>query len=151
MINEFDSALRMTHGLLLAYDHVTEEHINEAVEQIRLLQLGGGLQSVDLDVLKAKLMEMFHATIEHARILEGKERRMPWLRAFKAEEKSNWHFWEDYKKYLKEVKLFPNAVVNELEDLTDTILDKLFDPNQTNVVLQKKGMEIHYLKRLKKD
>ena len=35
--------------------------------------------------------------------------------------------------------MFPNAVVNELEDLTDTILDKLFDPNQTNVVLQKKG------------
>ncbi len=142
MINEFDSAIRMTNGLLLAYDHVTEVHINEAVENIRLLQLGGGLQSVDLGVLKAKLMEMFHATIEHARILEGNERRMPWLRAFKAEEKSNWYFWEDYKKYLKEVKMFPNAVVNELEDITDTILDKLFDPNLSNVVLQKKGMVV---------
>ena len=134
MINEFDSALRMTHGLLLAYDHVTEEHINEAVEQTRLLQLGGGLQSVDLVVLKAKLMEMVHATIEHARILEGKERRMPWLRAFKAEEKSNWHFWEDYKKYLKEVKMFPNGGGNGMKYLTDTILDKLFDPNQSNEV-----------------
>lgn len=142
MINEFDSALRMTQGLLLAYSNVTEANIDEAVAQIRMLQQGGGLKSVDLDVLKAKLMEMFHTTMEPARILEGKERRMPWLREFKAEEKSNWHFWEDYKKYLKEVKLYPKAVVNELENLTDTILDKLFDPNQKGVVLHKKGMVV---------
>ncbi len=142
MINEFDSSLRMTHGLLLAYAFVTEAHIDEAVEQIKLIQQGGGLQTVDLKILKAKLMEMFHATMGHARILEGKERRMPWLKAFKAEEKSDWHFWEDYKKYLKEVKLFPNAVVKELDDLTDTILDKLFDPNQKDVVLHKKGLVV---------
>ena len=142
MINEFDSALRMTQGLLLAYSNVTEANIDEAVAQIRMLQQGGGLQSVNLEVLKAKLMEMFHATMDHARILEGKERRMPWLREFKAEDRSNWHFWEDYKKYLKEVKLYPNAVVNELESLTDTILDKLFDPNQKGVVLHKKGMVV---------
>ena len=142
MISEFDSALRMTNGLLLAYDNVTEEKINEAVDQIRLLQIGGGLKSVDLDMLKARLIEIFHAKMDQARILEGKERRMPWLKTFKAEEKSNWHFWEDYKKYLKEVKMYPNAVVNELENITDTILDKLFDPNQTNVVLHKKGMVV---------
>ena len=122
MTNEFDSALRMTRGLLLAYDHVTEENIDEAVDQIRMLQKGGGLLTVDLNTLKWRLMEIFHATMERARILEGKERRMPWLKAFMAEEKSNWYFWEDYKKYLKEVKMYSNAVVSELDDLTDTIL-----------------------------
>ena len=142
MTNEFDSALRMTRGLLLAYNHVTEENINEAVDQIRMLQKGGGLLSVDLNTLKWQLMEIFHTRMEHARLLEGKERRMPWLKAFKAEEKSNWYFWEDYKKYLKEVKMYPNAVVSELDDLTDTILDKLFDPNQRGVELQKKGMVV---------
>lgn len=142
MIDEFDSALRMTHGLLLAHDHVTEEDIDEAVEQIRMLQRGGGLQSVDLNILKGRLMEQFYAVMDHARILEGRERRMPWLKAFKSEEVSNWHFWEDYKKYLKEVKMFPNVVVNELDNLTDTILDKLFDPNQKDIVIQKKGLVV---------
>lgn len=143
MINDFDSALRMAQSLLMKYDNVTEANIDEAVEPIKLLQqLGGGFQSVDLSILKAKLMEIFHATMDHARILEGKERRLPWIKAFKAEEKSNWHFWQDYKKYLEEVKMFPKAVVNELEGLTDTILDKLFDPNQKGVVLHKKGMVV---------
>lgn len=94
MINEFDSALRMTRGLLLAYDHVTEENIDEAVEQIRMLQKGGGLLSVDLNTLRWRLMEI------------------------------------------------SNAVVSELDDLTDTILDKLFDPNQRGIELQKKGLVV---------
>ena len=75
MINELESALKMTRALLLDSNNITEDNINEAVNQIRLLQLGGGLQSVDLNVLKEKLIEMFHATMDHARILEGKERR----------------------------------------------------------------------------
>ena len=142
MINDFESALRMAQSLLLNIDNVTEENIDEAVDPIRMLQQVGGFQSVDLNVLKAKLMEMFHATMDHARILEGKERRMPWIKTFKAEERTNWHFWQDYKKYLEEVKMFPKAVINELEGLTDTILDKLFDPNQKGVVLHKKGMVV---------
>lgn len=142
MINEFESALRMTQGLLLAYDNVTEADIDEAVNQIKMLKMGGGLPSVDLDVLKSRLMEIFYSTMDHAKILEGKERRTPWLKAFQAEEKTNWLFWEDYKKYLKEKKMYPNAVVGELDNLTDTILDKLFDPNQKEIILQKKGMVV---------
>ena len=65
MINEFDSAVRMTHGLLVAYDHVTEANINEAIDYIRLLKLSGALSSVDLTLLKERLMEMFHATFSY--------------------------------------------------------------------------------------
>ena len=142
MINEFHSAMLMAIGPLQAKEHVTENDIDEVIAPFRVIKDGGLWQSVDLDILKAKLMEMFHATMDHARILEGKERRLPWLKAFKAEEKSNWYFWEDYRKYLKEVKMFPNAVISELEGLTDTVLDKLFDPNQKDVVLCKKGMVV---------
>ena len=145
MINEFHSAMLMAIGPLQAKEHVTEADIDEVIAPFQVIKDGGLWQSVDLEVLKAKLMEMFHATIDHARILEGKERRVPWLKAFKAEEKSNWHFWEDYRKYLKEVKMFPNAVVSELEGLTDTVLDKLFDPNQKDVVLCKKGMVVGHV------
>lgn len=142
MINDFHSAMLMAIGPLQAKEHVTEADIDEVIAPFQMIKDGGLWQSVDLDVLKAKLMEMFHATMDHARILEGKERRVPWLKAFKAEEKSNWHFWEDYRKYLIEMKMFPNAIVSELEGLTDTILDKLFDPNQKDVVICKKGMVV---------
>ena len=142
MMSEFNSAMLMAIGPLQAKGHVTEADIDEVIAPFQLIKGGGSWQSVDLKVLKEKLMELFHAKMDHARILEGKERRLPWLKTFKAEENSNWHFWEDYKKYLKEVKMYPNAVVTELDNLTDTILDKLFDPNQKNIVLQKKGMVV---------
>ena len=142
MIDELNQAMLMASALLQAYDVVTEAAIDDAIAPIRMIKESGGMKSVDLWILKEKLMEKFHATMDHARILEGKERRKPWLKDFKAHDYSNWHFWEDYKKYLKEVKLLPNAVVDELDRLTDSILDRLFDPNERGVVLHKKGLVV---------
>lgn len=142
MIDELNQAMLMASALLQAYDVVTEAAIDDAIAPIRMIKESGGMKSVDFRILKEKLMEKFHATMDHARILEGKERRKPWLKDFKAHDYSNWHFWEDYKKYLKEVKLLPNAVVDELDRLTDSILDRLFDPNERGVVLHKKGLVV---------
>ena len=85
MIDELHSAIVMTSGLLQSNDVVTEASVDAAVNYIRMIKESGGMLSVDLQVLKEKLMEMFHATMDHARILEGKERRMPWIKTFKAE------------------------------------------------------------------
>lgn len=142
MIDELYSAIYMTSGLLQNTDVVTEASVDTAVNYIRMIKENGGMQSVDLHVLKEKLMELFHATIDHARILEGKERRTPWLKDFKAQESTDWHFWEHYKKYLKEVKLYPNAVVNELDELTDSVLDRLFNPNEKGIIIDKKGLVV---------
>ena len=142
MIDELNSAIYMTTGLLQSADVVTESDIDSAVNYIRMIKEGGGLKTVDLVVLKEKLLEIFHAKMEHARILEGKERRKPWLKDFKAREATEWHFWEDYKKYLKEKKLYPTAVVKELDDLTDSVLDRLFNPNERGIVLDKKGLVV---------
>ena len=142
MIDELYSAIYLTSGLLQSYDVVTEASVDAAVNYIRMIKKEGGLQSVDLQVLKEKLMEMFHANMDHARILDDKERRKPWLKEFKANDQSEWHFWEDYKKYLKEIKLYPKAVVDELDGLTDSILDRLYNPNVKGVVLDKKGLVV---------
>ena len=100
MINEFQTALSICVVQLQEKDIVTEASIDEAMMPVVICQGSGLYESVDLQVLKAKLMEMFHATMDHARILEGKERRVPWLKAFKAEEKSNWHYSFDNCDYL---------------------------------------------------
>ena len=142
MNNNFDKALSTASGYLRMSNHVTIDSINIAVSIIKSSMDNGIIPSVDIDILRQKLVDIFLSSMDHARILEGRERRFPWLMNFKAEEKSNWHFWEDYKRYLKEEKMYPNAVVRELEGLTDTILDKLFDPNQKNIVLHKKGMVV---------
>lgn len=142
MNNDFDKALSTASGYLRMSNNVSLDSINTAVSIIKSSIDNGVIPSVDIDILRQKLIDIFLSSMEHAKILEGRERRSPWLKDFKAEEKTCWLFWEDYKRYLKEVKMYPIAVVRELEGLTDTILDKLFNPNQKNVVIHKKGMVV---------
>ena len=106
---------------------------------------GGYFYGIDFNVLKERLLTIFNANMEAARILEGRERREPWLTEFKQRDRSAWRFWNDYKKYLLDVKLFPRSVVDELDRLTDMTLDRLFDPTKRDIVLHKKGMVVGHV------
>ena len=121
-----------------------DEHINTYI--LALSQTSGApFYGIDFDVLREHLLNIFHADVAQAKILEGKERREPWLSEFKLQSKSNWGFWSDYKKYLLENKLYPRRVVDELDRLTDLTLDKLFDPNRQDIIIHKKGMVIGHV------
>ena len=75
-------------------------------------------------------------------ILEGRDARIPWLKEFKAERQSEWLFWTRYKRYLAEQKHFAPEVISQLDDLTDRILDKLFNPQRDDVIINKKGLVV---------
>ena len=114
----------------------TDEEIDQYVSLV--LPLFPGL---DRDEFKQAVQASYSTQIESFRILEGRERRKPWLKDFKANHRE-WNFWSRYKFYLQSEQHFAPSVVEELDLLTDTILDKLFDPNQRGIQLAKKGLVV---------
>ena len=99
-------------------------------------------KDVDKDVLRDRLLALYNTKVDAFQILEGKERREPWLKAFKAAQLSQWSFWTRYSKYLSENKSFSPSVISHLDDLTDKILDKLFNPKREDIVVCKKGLVV---------
>jgi len=96
----------------------------------------------DEEWLMAELYNQFVVPYEKTIILEGEERRTPWLYDFKAHGNCQWGFWKDYKNYLLKEKHFQKSVVDELDDLTDKVLDRLFNPSVEGVYLHKKGLVV---------
>lgn len=130
-------ALDMCRVYIGAKRNVTDEDIESAISKILLL-----FPEVDKASLKDELLALYNVKVEAFQILEGKDRRVPWLKAFRAAKKSQWKFWTRYSKYLKESKRFAPNVIAQLDELTDKILDKLFNPQIEDIVIDKKGLVV---------
>jgi len=130
-------AIEVCRTLIGIKNPVTDEDIDRAVNNVVLM-----FQSLSKDVLKTKLMSIYSVRVEPMQILEGRERRKPWLMAFKATETCKWPFWNRYKYYLEHQKGFEPAAIQGVDDMTDKILDRFFNPQKTDVVLSKKGLVV---------
>ena len=96
---------------------VTDDQINDAIERVSLI-----FPNMDIAQVKSELLSLYGVRIQDFQILEGNERRQPWLRDFKAERKSTWDFWVRYKQYLSEQKGFAPLVIQKLDEMSDRIL-----------------------------
>jgi len=88
------------------------------------------------------LLSMYSVKIDTFQILEGRERREPWLKDFRANQKSKWEFWTRYAEYLEKQKKFAPSVILQLDELTDKVLDKLFNPQRSEIQISKKGLVV---------
>ena len=109
MTNKLANAIRMIAPLLASQTtSITgrdiDSHIDLYIRPLAVLP-GHPLWGLDLNVLREHLLTYFNADISQAQILEGRERREPWLMEFKQNNENQWRFWEDYKKFLLEIKL----------------------------------------------
>lgn len=119
---------------------VTDEYLRNIVNQVTAMPM---FNSVDKDLLFEELSTMYSIRVDQYKILEDKERRKPWLKEFKANHGQNyWKFWNRYKQYLSTNKKFAPDIIQKSDELTDRILDGLFDPNHQNVVICKKGLVV---------
>lgn len=116
----------------------TDAKIDQAIEMVKNLL---GAKNIDTIRLKRELQTIYSTQIETFRILVGRERRQPWLNDFKANEQSEWKFWKRYKEYL-ENKGFAPRIIENLDILTDRILDNMFNPKLNDIVLGKKGLVV---------
>lgn len=120
----------------------TTPEINEIEAAITNITYMPLFKDIDKSILKDMLLSLYTTKVDTFQILEGKERREPWLKAFKAAQISKWSFWTRYKKYLAEKKSFAPSVISHLDELTDKVLDKLFNPQQEDIVISKKGLVV---------
>lgn len=132
-----DQALRTLRTFLIGEDFHTKTAIENAVDEVLEIRR---FASIDREQFLREASHHFMTRMDDFRILEGKERREPWLLPKKAS--IHWNFWNRYKQYLEDEKSFGLKVLTGIDQLTDRILDNLFDPSRENIVLSKKGLVV---------
>jgi len=132
-------AAKVCRALIGQKNTVTEDQLDKAISDVYNFH---GFETVKRDELKKILQAWYSTVVDDFEILEGKERRTPWLKEYKSCNKNDWPFWSRYKEYLNDEKNFTPSEVNELDKLTDTILDKLFDPTRENIQVDKEGLVV---------
>ena len=136
-LESYQKAIEVCRTLIGIKTSVEDVDIDNAVNSVVLM-----FPNLNKDVLKTKLMSIYSVRVEPMQILEGRERRKPWLMAFKSAETSKWSFWNRYKYYLEHQKGFEPATIQGVDDMTDKILDRFFNPRKTDVIISKKGLVV---------
>ena len=136
-MESYQKAIEVCRTLIGIKTSVVDVDIDNAVNSVVLM-----FPNLSKDVLKTKLMSIYSVRVDPMQILEGRERRKPWLMAFKSAESSKWSFWNRYKYYLEHQKGFEPATIKGVDDMTDKILDRFFNPQKTDVVISKKGLVV---------
>lgn len=122
---------------------VSDEELWNAIDDIFCIPR---YKDLDRETLFSELSSLYNTPMDIVRILSDREKRQPWLRDFKAEKDAGyWKFWNRYKQYLQKDKHYPNEVVDKTDDLTDKILDHLFNPQTQDIEIFKKGMVVGHV------
>lgn len=134
-----DKAINICQAIIGLKLGVSDDEINQAISDVTSIPMYAGLDKTEL---KKSLLAIYNVKVDTYQILEGRDARIPWLKEFKAERQSEWLFWTRYKRYLAEQKHFAPEVISQLDDLTDRILDKLFNPQRDDIIINKKGLVV---------
>lgn len=125
---------------MISTPSVTDDFLKNIIENVCSMPY---FADIDKQLLFEELSTLYNTPVENYQILTDKERREPWLMDFKANhEVGYWKFWTRYKLYLREQKGFAEAVIQKNDDLTDSILDHLFNPQRTDIQIAKKGLVV---------
>jgi hypothetical protein len=132
----YQNAIRTIRTLLPLTSSVSRTEVEDAVNNILKIDRFSGLNK---ESLIRQIEEVYRIRQDDFKKIERSERRLPWLR----EKKTSipWRFWNRYREYLEFEKNFSLEVVNKLDNLTDDILDSLFDPNR-KIEIDKKGLVV---------
>lgn len=83
---------------------------------------------IDADLLLRDIESSCSVWIDSWSVLESKEGHLAWLPDKRA--KIEWKFWRRYQRYLEEEIGWSPIIVNHLDELTDSILERLEDPGR---------------------
>lgn len=129
-------AIRAIRIFLPASTSVTQQQIEDAVTQMMHVP---SFASLDKATLIREVQAIYNIRMDDFRIIEKEESRLPWIKDKKTS--IEWKFWDRYRDYLQDEKNYPEAVLSQLDKLTDRTLDGLFNPDQ-NVVISKYGLVV---------
>lgn len=132
----YQNAIRTIRTLLPLTSSVSRTEVEDAVNNILKIDRFSGLNK---ESLIRQIEEVYRIRQDDFKKIERSERRLPWLREKKTS--ISWRFWNRYREYLEVEKNFSLEVVNKLDNLTDDILDSLFDPHR-KIEIDKKGLVV---------
>ncbi|MCL1465505.1 Z1 domain-containing protein [Argonema galeatum] len=128
-MNDYDTARQVAQALLKR-EHtptrqIIEEKVKIAIDSTRTSEQGRAVE-VDEEKLVRELESLFNIWMGVGRVLENQEGHIPWLADRNSE--INWAFWNRYARYLEEEKGWAPATTKGLDQLTDSILERLENP-----------------------
>lgn len=118
----YSSAYAVANGLLLAEETVTDQVLNEVVATAMAMPKFKGMDPVRL---KKMLETNINVHVPGYSVIDDREFRS-WIKS--AREKRDFSFWDRYRNYLEKKRRIPRDVLNQLDNLTNDILDRLRDP-----------------------
>lgn len=130
-MNDYDEIRQLVQIRLKREKNPTKEIIQQKVEEIifKLYDSVNSVNEIDKDKLVRELESQFNIWIGTGTILDDDQKdHIPWLANKKSE--IDWNFWQRYSRYLEEEKGWGSSTINSLAELTDSILERLEDPER---------------------
>ncbi len=136
MYQLYQQSIKTIRTLLPSIISVTKKEIEGAVDYVLMLPI---YKALNRDLLIREVESLYNIRMDEFRIIEDWERRNPWVANKKSE--INWGFWRRYRDYLEFEKGYPEAVLDQIDRLTDRTLDGLFAPTE-KIIVSKKGLVV---------
>ncbi len=137
MTNYEQARIICTTMLSGATERISADFIRETIERVNLMfKLAAG----DLSTLQEELEALYAVFSDKYRFLDDKKPE-PWIKSAKAE--IPWDFWNRYRQLLEQKNYAPDTI-NQLDNLTDDVLDRLVRPGN-NVPFDKRGLIVGHV------
>lgn len=123
--------------LASATERINADFIKQTIERVNLLFK---LSVEELHTLQEELEALYAVFSDKYRILDDKKPE-PWVKNAKAE--IRWDFWNRYRMLLEQKNYAPDTI-NQLDNLTDDVLDRLVRPGN-NTRFDKRGLIVGHV------
>jgi hypothetical protein len=127
-MKDIKNSARLIAHTLLSHAKQNEEINDEIILNI-IDRVAATMTSVGQEIDKRELFEILVAdfSIGKGSITEMNGDITPWL--YSRKDDINWELWHRYKSYMHEKD--PSFPINDLDDFTDKILDKCYNPKES--------------------
>lgn len=127
-MSDINNSARLIAHTLLSHAKQNEEITDEIILNI-IDRVEATMASVGQAIDKRELFEILVAdfSIGKGSITEMNGDITPWL--YSRKDDINWELWHRYKSYMHEKD--PSFPINDLDDFTDKILDKCYNPKES--------------------
>ena len=131
----FSSAYGVADSLLLMEPRVTQEALERTVAAVLSMPHFG---NIDSNRLLKELEARNNTHVGGYSVIDDND-FSAWIA--RAQETRSFEFWKRYRHFLEKKKRFPREVVEQLDSLTDDILDRLRDP-KTHGAWDRRGLVV---------
>ena len=121
----YEQAKQVATVLLKKHALPTADQVKDAVQKASMVVEEP--DSVDLGLLCRDIESLMNIWVPDGTSLQDSHDHVPWL----SDNRSaiEWHFWRRYSSFLEQDQGLPTSVVDSLDRLTDSVLEKLETQN----------------------